>query len=112
MARQKLFWGAIVKAVAPMVIGGLFGGGSGIGAVAGGGGRGGALQAFLDSSRGESDLAASQFKAQREQSRIKSKTAEEIAAEAFGNDTRLAGAAKGQLQQAQWKNITDTIQNG
>ena len=98
MARQKLFWGAVVAAVAPMVIDGLFGGGG--------------KQAFLDSSGRESDLAASQFKAQREQSRIKSKTAEEIAAEAFGNDTRLAGAAKGQLQQAQWKNITDTIQNG
>ena len=110
MARQKLFWGAVVAAVAPMVIDGLFGGDGGGGARGGGGGGG--KQAFLDSSGRESDLAASQFKAQREQSRIKSKTAEEIAAEAFGNDTRLAGAAKGQLQQAQWKNITDTMQNG
>ena len=110
MARQKLFWGAIVSAVAPMVIDGLFGGGGGGGARGGGGGGG--KQAFLDSSGRESDLAASQFKAQRKESKKESKTAEEIAAEAFGGDTRLAGAAKGQLQQAQWKNITDTIQNG
>ena len=109
MARQKLFWGAVVGAVASSFFGS---GGSGIGAVARGGGRGGALQAFLDSSRGASDLAATQLKTQHKESKKESKTAEEITAGAFGGDTRLAGAAKGQLQQAQWKNITDTIQNG
>tara|TARA_R110000796_G_scaffold62940_2_gene145134 strand:- start:4001 stop:4336 length:336 start_codon:yes stop_codon:yes gene_type:complete len=111
MARQKLFWGAIVKTVAPMVIGGLFGGGSGISAVARGGGRGGALQAFLDSSRGESDLAASQLKTQREQSRVKSKTAEELAAEAFKNDHKLNNSSRGQFA-TNWQPIQDTMDNG
>jgi hypothetical protein len=111
MARQKLFWGAVVAAVAPTVMNMFTGGGSGIGAVARGGGRGGALQAFLDSSRGESDLAASQLKAQREQSRVKSKTAEEIAAEAFKNDYKLNNSSRGQFA-TNWQPIQDTIDNG
>jgi hypothetical protein len=109
MARQKLFWGAIVSAVAPMVIDGLFGGGGGGGASGGGGGGG--KQAFLDSSGRESDLAASQFKAQREQSRIKSKTAEELAAEAFKNDHKLNNSSRGQFATT-WQPIQDTMDNG
>tara|TARA_R110002020_G_scaffold151676_1_gene328751 strand:- start:1185 stop:1499 length:315 start_codon:yes stop_codon:yes gene_type:complete len=42
MRRQKYFWGGIISAVAPAVIGGLFGGGGNGGgqAQSGGGGRG------------------------------------------------------------------------
>jgi hypothetical protein len=41
MRRQKYFWGGIIRAVAPAVIGGILGGGNGGGqAQSGGGGRG------------------------------------------------------------------------
>jgi len=107
MARQKLFWGAVISAVAPMVIDGFFGGDGGGGARGSGGG--GAKQAFLDSSSRESDLAASKLETQRKESKKESKTAEEIVAGVFGGDSKLTGAT---IKQAEWKNITDTIQNG
>jgi len=90
----------------------LFGGGD-EGRGQGDGGKSEAISAFLRDDRDESNRFVDKIAARREASRQEQeqKTAEQLAVEAFRGDTRLTGANK-QLQQAEWKNITDTMQNG
>ena len=72
-----------------------------------------AIRDFMAQEQKQSDRSVDQIAARREASRQEQeqKTAEQLAVEAFRGDTRLTGANK-QLQQAEWKNITDTMQNG
>ena len=112
MARQKLFWGAVVSAVAPMVVGGLFGCDSGGGGGGGTSGKSSAIRDFMAEEQRQSDRFVDQTAAKREASRQEQdRTAEELAAKAFEDDRELQKATRNQFAE-KWQPIQDTMENG
>mgnify|MGYP003120527431 CR=1 FL=1 len=110
MARQKLFWGAVIGAVAPL-IGGMFGRGDEVGGK-GDGGKSRAISDFLRDDQGESNRFVDKAAAQRQKSKDEQdRTAEELAAIAFKEDRELRNAPKGQFA-TKWQPIQDTLDNG